>query len=175
MIQLPRRSVTRFFIPLIDVLTLLFCIFLVMPLAQSNEESLTEELRQKEAELERLHNQGADTRALQEELDQLRKQLRLADRFPPTRVLEIEPETGQLFYRNPQRVNIRNLDDAQALIDMDRRELGIGKGQLYYLILYPRDRKSEHPLNSELDDYTRWFEGVKLKYDIPGKGLIQGT
>src|SRR5581483_12214713 len=118
MIQLPRRSVTRFFIPLIDVLTLLFCIFLVMPLAQSNEESLTEELRQKEAELERLHNQGADTRVLQEELDQLRKQLRLADRFPPTRVLEIEPETGQLFYRNPQRVNIRNLDDAQALIDM---------------------------------------------------------
>ena len=46
MIQLPQRSVTRFFIPLIDVLTLLFCIFLVMPLAQNNEESLTEQLRE---------------------------------------------------------------------------------------------------------------------------------
>jgi len=55
-----------------------------------------------------------------------------------------------------------------------RQELGVGKGQLYYLILYPRDRTSEHPLNSELDDYANWFEGVKLKYDIPGKGLIQG-
>ena len=32
MIQMPRRSVTRFFIPLIDVLILLFCIFLLMPL-----------------------------------------------------------------------------------------------------------------------------------------------
>ena len=31
MIQPPHRSVTRFFIPLIDVLTLLFCIFLLMP------------------------------------------------------------------------------------------------------------------------------------------------
>ena len=30
MIQLPRRSVTRFFIPLVDVLTLLFCVFLIM-------------------------------------------------------------------------------------------------------------------------------------------------
>jgi len=32
MIRLPQRSVTRFFIPLIDVLTLLFCIFLLIPL-----------------------------------------------------------------------------------------------------------------------------------------------
>ena len=32
MITAPRRSVTRFFIPLIDVLILLFCIFLLMPL-----------------------------------------------------------------------------------------------------------------------------------------------
>ena len=31
MIPSPRRSVTRFFIPLIDVLILLFCIFLLMP------------------------------------------------------------------------------------------------------------------------------------------------
>ncbi|HEV3119748.1 MAG TPA: hypothetical protein VGY58_22000, partial [Gemmataceae bacterium] len=38
MIQLPRRSVTRFFIPLIDVLTLLFCIFLLMPLIKATDE-----------------------------------------------------------------------------------------------------------------------------------------
>ena len=38
MIRLPQRSVTRFFIPLIDVLTLLFCIFLVLPLAKSPED-----------------------------------------------------------------------------------------------------------------------------------------
>jgi hypothetical protein len=174
MIELPRRSVTRFFIPLIDVLTLLFCIFLVMPLAQNSEEALTEQLKAKEAELEKQHNEGADTRALQAELAQLRRQLRLADRFPPTRVLEIDGKTGQLFYRDPDIIYIRNRDEAQALIENDRKELGIGRSQLYYLILYPRDRTSEHPLNSELDAFNSWFEGVKLKYDIPGKGLIQG-
>ena len=31
MIKRPHRSVTRFFIPMIDVLILLFCIFLLMP------------------------------------------------------------------------------------------------------------------------------------------------
>ena len=34
MIQMPQRSVTRFFIPLIDVLTLLFCIYLLMPIVK---------------------------------------------------------------------------------------------------------------------------------------------
>ena len=41
MIQLPKRSVTRFFIPLIDVLTLLFCIFLLMPMVKSGSEAAT--------------------------------------------------------------------------------------------------------------------------------------
>src|SRR5438067_4217840 len=44
-IQMPRRSVTRFFIPLIDVLTLLFCIFLLMPLVKATEESPEAETR----------------------------------------------------------------------------------------------------------------------------------
>ena len=39
MLKMPQRSVTRFFIPLIDVLTLLFCIFLVMPLATDAREA----------------------------------------------------------------------------------------------------------------------------------------
>ena len=36
---MPRRSVTRFFIPLIDVLTLLFCIFLMMPVVKKSSEA----------------------------------------------------------------------------------------------------------------------------------------
>ena len=32
MIEMPSRSITRFFIPMIDVLTLLFCIYLLMPM-----------------------------------------------------------------------------------------------------------------------------------------------
>ena len=37
MIHMPHRSVTRFFIPLIDVLLLLFGIFLLMPIASESE------------------------------------------------------------------------------------------------------------------------------------------
>ena len=35
MIERPKRSVTYFFVPLIDVLILLFCIFLLMPFVAS--------------------------------------------------------------------------------------------------------------------------------------------
>ena len=34
MIEMPHRSITRFFVPMIDVLTLLFCIYLLMPIVQ---------------------------------------------------------------------------------------------------------------------------------------------
>ena len=37
MIVLPRRSVTRFFIPMIDVLILLFCAFLLMPFSNRTD------------------------------------------------------------------------------------------------------------------------------------------
>ena len=42
MIELPKRSVTRFFIPLIDVLILLFCIYLLMPIIKGPAESTAE-------------------------------------------------------------------------------------------------------------------------------------
>ena len=56
MLEMPRRSVTRFFIPLIDVLTLLFCIFLMMPAVRKTAEAevgVTASLEEKTAELER--------------------------------------------------------------------------------------------------------------------------
>ena len=39
MIELPKRSITRFFVPLIDVLILLFCIFLLMPYVATPEST----------------------------------------------------------------------------------------------------------------------------------------
>ncbi|HMF11926.1 MAG TPA: hypothetical protein VKE94_06450, partial [Gemmataceae bacterium] len=65
MIKLPRRSVTRFFIPLIDVLLLLFCIFLLMPLVKGGSETQGDEVdavrpervRKLEEEVERLRRQ----------------------------------------------------------------------------------------------------------------------
>lgn len=174
MIHLPRRSVTRFFIPLIDVLTLLFCIFLVLPLAKETGEtsadlaSLEERLRLKEEELERLRQSGGDLpRELREEIDKLRRekgqalQKRLA-----VRVLEIDAETGKLYYRDPKRILLPDEAAAHSLIDNDRRALG--QRELYYLILYPRNPASSYPTRGQRERYDRWFAGVALGYDIPG-------
>jgi hypothetical protein len=176
MIQLPRRSVTRFFIPLIDVLTLLFCIFLVLPLAKQEPgdnsaevSALEERLREREAEVERLRLAGRDLpNELREEIERLRQekgkalQKRLA-----VRVLEIDAQTGKLYYRDPERLPLPDEAAAHALIESDRRRLG--QRELYYLILYPRDPASTYPTRGQRERYDRWFQGVALGYDIPGE------
>src|SRR5262249_11954621 len=124
MIQMPRRSVTRFFIPLIDVLILLFCIFLLMPVVQSADDDTDrvareERLRQLEAELNQKRGAGEDLpEKLREELERLRQEKikTLKDRLA-VRVLEIDGTTGRLYYHNPQRVEVRNQADARDLID----------------------------------------------------------
>src|SRR5690242_15112781 len=120
MIEFPRRSVTRFFIPLIDVLTLLFCIFLLMPMikpagdtpemtnaappdltpgdapARANPPGETQpgspinpsESAKEREELEKLRT---------DKIDILQQRLFI-------RVLEIDPDTGKLFYREPDGV-----------------------------------------------------------------------
>src|SRR5437016_26454 len=117
MIQMPQRSVTRFFIPLIDVLTLLFCIYLLMPLVKGSAESSddgsprsaeeeTERLRQ---EVARLQKEREEPERLRAELEQLRRekgqvlQQRLA-----VRVLEVDRANGKLYYNDPERTEVRN-------------------------------------------------------------------
>jgi hypothetical protein len=176
MIRLPQRSVTRFFIPLIDVLTLMFCIFLVMPAVSSPElpadqqAARDDKVRQLEEDLERLRREQPDlSRRLEERLEELRKanvetlKGRLA-----LRVLEVDPETGELFYRDPERVPVRTQADALELIERDRRERGGGGKELYYVILYPRDPKNSYPTEKQRREYERWFSGVALAFDVPG-------
>jgi hypothetical protein len=176
-IRLPHRSVTFFFVPLIDVLILLFAIFLVMPMvAQSESEAdaaaRLERERQLNDELDQLRRQQPDlSRRLQEELDRLRREKvqALKERLA-VRVLEIDGASGRLYYRDPDRIEIRNQADARELIDRDRRERGVGRRELFYLILYPRDRNSDYPTVGQRQDYERWFEGVALAFDVPGAG-----
>jgi hypothetical protein len=177
MIVLPKRSVTRFFIPLIDVLTLMFCIFLLMPVLEKAESSsgadksaMAVQLAQLQDELARIRAQGADTRVLQEQLEKLRQQVgkSIKDRVA-VRVLEIDAKTGKLYYNDPERIEIRSQADASSLIERDRRERGAGRRELYYLILYPRDRNSSYPTVAQYEQYQRWFEGVALGFDIPGE------
>src|SRR5438046_7869898 len=100
MIKPPRRSVTRFFIPMIDVWTLLFCIFLLMPYVKpvEGEEPPVPEAKAADPK---------DPAEMQKELDRLRRE---RDRFARERdqavrtqivcVLEIDRDTGELFQRD---------------------------------------------------------------------------
>jgi hypothetical protein len=175
MIRLPQRSVTRFFIPLIDVLTLLFAIFLLLPVVEpsSTEDDLLarEKRLRDELALQEKKASGELTKELRDEIERLRKEKvkALQDRLA-VRVLEIDGKDGKLYYRDPERIEITSQGDARELIERDRRERGVKQRELYYLILYPRDPNSPYPTRGQREKYDRWFEGVALGYDIPGKG-----
>jgi hypothetical protein len=192
MIRMPRRSVTRFFIPLIDVLILLFCIFLLMPIVEEGaqgpggakltageaqqlrseierQRQLLERQRQRIAELEQLKPSDSE---LQKEVARLRREAsRSVTERLVVRTFQIDPKTGALVYYDPDRVIVRDQADALKLVDRDRNDpriVGTNK-ELYYLIMAPRGR-SLHPTDEEVERIERWFKGVQLAWDFPRRG-----
>jgi hypothetical protein len=182
MIQLPARSITRFFIPMIDVLTLLFCIYLLMPLA-SNEESaeseadrVAREQRIKELEAERTKRGGSQELPdrLREELEALRRErARALEKRISFRVLEVDAKDGHLFYRAPNPVPINNANEAQRLMKADREVIGPEK-ELCYVVLAPRVLNSGYPTPDDERKYRAWFKDVVLTFDYAGTGLAGG-
>lgn len=81
MIHMPRRSVTRFFIPLIDVMILLFCIFLLLPVFKEAPDNPDADAKKKSL------NQEEELKKLRAELAELRK----GQRGVAVRVLEVDP------------------------------------------------------------------------------------
>ena len=200
MIQLPRRSVTRFFIPLIDVLTLLFCIFLLMPLVRPAEESEEELAGSRPAvqpgtplaarerqELERLRMERRpwqDVVRLQQARSDLERQVRRLQREKiatleqrlAIRVLEIG-EDGRLYYYDPGREKDRRVeitrDNVAQFLEAQKQA---AKGHdLYFLLLYPRPAVGNpaFPLLRQREEYDRWFRDVAHGYDIPVSGEQQ--
>ncbi|MFL5339185.1 MAG: hypothetical protein ACJ8F7_03375 [Gemmataceae bacterium] len=169
MIQPPRRSVTRFFIPMIDVLTLLFCIFLLMPFVKKAADTegdpgrvptpvLTGDQKADAAEMARLRA----------EVEQLRKEKAEELKRLEIRTLEIDPKTGDLIYYAPEPYRITSQADAVRLINGHREELRRAGGkELYYLFQFPRDPKSGAPSPEQWADYTRWFADVPFGVDNP--------
>jgi hypothetical protein len=189
MIQFPRRSVTRFFIPLIDVLTLLFCIFLLMPMikpageTQESTDPLAPHLARGDAarapsarsqqtespslnQRDRDRSEAGNLEREREELERLRNEkIQVLQQRLFIRVLEIDPDTGKLYYREPDGVReIASQADALGLITRNQREAG-GR-ELYYLFLFPR-RLTGYPEQKQLERYHNWFKGVAHGTDNP--------
>jgi hypothetical protein len=191
MIQVPRRSVTRFFIPLLDVMTLLFSMFLLMPIVQKaaegkgeTKEQSADELRAEkkilEQELQRLRKQQKpqeDLAKLKEELAKLREELeklrrdkiKVLEQRLAVRVLEIDPKSGELVYyeggQPPRRRVIASKEAADALVRRQRQE--VAPRELYYLFLFPRV-DSLFPEGAQLRQYNAWFRDVPHGIDRPG-------
>jgi len=167
MIERPKRSVTRFFVPLIDVLILLFCIFLLMPYVSTPETTPDEKSKKdKEPELPK------DVKELRAELEKTRREVErlkaergnLAERLS-VKVLEIDPKDGRLYYlQDGQRVNVTTQAAADILITLHKR--ASGTKDPFFLILYPRT-KSGYPEQQQADDYARWFKDVQFQFDRP--------
>jgi biopolymer transport protein ExbD len=166
---MPRRSVTRFFIPLIDVLILLFCIFLLMPFVSAPDEREAQPSPVKEPELPK------DAQELQRQLNEARRRIDrlLKDRSSTAeklsvRVLDIDKATGRLYAFDPDskdpRIEIRDQGDAQRLIDRQRRLAGAKDP--FFLILYPRELTG-YPLQKQVDQYRHWFRDVPHGFDNP--------
>jgi hypothetical protein len=180
MIQMPRRSVTRFFIPLIDVLILMFCIFLLLPVFKETdpenpyykEKVAAKEQKAKLALLEE------ELRKLQEELARLKKKLPSLDpQQLAIKVLEIDATNGHLFYYDPgpprRRKELSSSAEVDALVQKHRRELADQfrqdkvRRELHYLILAPRV-ESAFPEAGQLRQYREWFKNVPHTIDWPG-------
>jgi hypothetical protein len=171
-IVMPRRSVTRFFIPLIDVLILLFCIFLLMPFVSgqpapettpetkpSPEKSLPEDVKTLQAMLAE-----EKMRVARLEKEKLTK---LTDRLA-IHVIEIDPRDGTLIHYDPDRQEIKT--EADALRVISRQKALASKGgmvkDVFFLILYPR-KVSAFPTEAQITQIRQWFKDVPYGFDIP--------
>ncbi len=172
MIQLPKRSVTRFFIPLIDVLILLFCIFLLLPFVSNENEAdtSTAELSDDPAVLKKQLRDALDAMKIRdEELRRLyEERARVAERTV-VKVLEIDGDSGELFYFNtegprPERVKINS--EAQTLELIARTKQTADGKPVYFLVLYPRQR-SRFPTEPQVRSYEDWLKTVPNKFDNP--------
>jgi hypothetical protein len=175
MIEMPRRSVTRFFIPLIDVLTLMFCIFLLMPVfntaveeaqGESGTSAATESPAARAQRLvKRLRQQEEE---LRQQIEQLQAGKQAALQQVALRVLEIGEE-GRLFYFDPKREKDRRIEltaaNVHSFLDEQKREAGTE--DLLFVIIYPRPASGApaYPLRSQREEYDRWFAGVAHSYD----------
>lgn len=184
MIRMPHRSVTRFFIPLIDVLLLLFGIFLLMPIAA--EEDL--ENRREEA-TERGESATALQQALQERLkelyrleelrpeldrvDELKKEIQVLRNLLQqslqqgltVKVIETDPKTGEIYYYDARAeqplMAIPDAKTAHELIAQQKKETE-GRN-LYYQFLR---RRGPYPTVGQVRQYRAWFKDVPNSLEV---------
>ncbi len=193
MIRMPRRSVTRFFIPLIDVLILLFCIFLLMEFETGVKADADSE-RAEEVAFENTKLEGELARRLNElhkfeelrpqltELDQLRQEvdrLRNANQQELrkrvyVRTIEYDGKDGTIFFYDESRpdqpiVKISDVKTAHTLIERHNKEAATTGRAVYYQFTLPRPYRFIYPTATQKTEYARWFAGAANSLEVKAK------
>lgn len=181
MIHMPRRSVTRFFIPLIDVLLLLFCIFLLMPIAREGNleeerdktyeqteavESLQRELERRTRELRKFEDLRAElteVEKLKDEVTRLKAISKLSiQQRTLFQIIDIDSKTGEISHydaSNTEQPRLKIQDERTAKLLIERHlTVALGR-ELYYYFLYPR-QESGYPTLAQERRYRQWFSNV---------------
>jgi hypothetical protein len=178
-IQMPRRSVTRFFIPLIDVLILLFCIFLLMPFVSGPVDEPAEGGPTAPAPgaeppppptAANIQQMARDLDRARRRIEELEKQQEELFRNLTVVLLEIDKDTGELYTFPPNRAKIADEQLAKTYIDRMRREARDQRqgraGEVFFLILLPRELTG-FPQARQVEEYERWFHDVPHGFDSP--------
>lgn len=177
MITTPRKAVTRFFVPLIDVLILLFCIFLLMPFVSTPPNPDDADSKAKEpplpTDVKELQDKVKDLSARLKEEERRVKDLerksaaRVTDRLL-VRSIEIDGKTGALFYYDPDRVEITDKGEATKWINR-QKALAVKDGivkDIHVLFLCPRV-PSGFPTKELKRQIEEWFPHMSIGYDDP--------
>ncbi|MCU0704341.1 MAG: hypothetical protein MUF18_10235 [Fimbriiglobus sp.] len=171
MIQLPERAVTRFFVPLIDVLILLFCIFLLLPFVatpadQTAGSDTPTDLESLRSEVRKAKDELAIERKRVDEL--LRERAESAQRTL-VRVIDIDGDTGEMSYAASdgppgRRYPLASAEDARNLI-LNAKKKSDGRA-VKFLFVCPR-KPSRFPDRKTLDDIGAWFASESVTIDNP--------
>jgi len=164
---LPGRSVARFMLPLADVMTVLFSLFLLLPHLEQRGGRSTgaaakaggiwtpEEQLQARDELVR-HRQVA--------------LLPTSDRLQVI-VIMIDDATGQLLLQEgPNQTRLTDAAAVQAMVDRHRAALPPNR-QLFYVLQAPArhaDRPRRHPGIQDHNNYRDWFGLAQAQHQVTG-------
>jgi hypothetical protein len=182
----PRRSVTRFFIPLIDVLILLFCIFLLMPFVSapaSPEDATKDQPKETKA--------PTDLEKLREERDEAIRRLEQFRKDRTNRLLfrslEIDPTSGlliettglekrhlpQSLVRARQEKRPPTPDETRAAaeemkewVNLQKRRAAEQEKDAFFLLRLPTT-PGGHPTEGDHLNYQAWFPPGEFGYESP--------
>jgi hypothetical protein len=176
-IQLPERAVTRFFVPLIDVLILLFCIFLLLPFVSAPADGTTAagptDLDTLRSELRKAKD---DLAIEKRRTDELMKERADSPQRTAVWTIDIDGETGELSYAAPdgpigerfvitdnekelrEKNRIRPTD---FILNSKKRNRAVK-----YVFVCPR-KASRFPDKPTLDNIAAWFANESYFIDNP--------